>query len=507
MSTLVAWLGNTDLRAAAGGHEEGPGPILSAVRSDQYTSIYLLSNHDVDQGERFVAWLRHEFAGKITKQQVALSSPTAFAEIYVAAKQALELVSKEHPGHPPVVHLSPGTSAMAAVWILLVKTRYPARLIESSREQGVRDVSIPFELAAEFAPHGQTKEDAALMRLVEAAPPESAEISAIVHRCPVMTKTVALAWRMAQRDVPVLVLGESGTGKELFARAMHHSSARRHGPFVAVNCGAIPPDLVDAELFGHEKGAFTGAGAARAGYFEAAQGGTLFLDEVGELPLPSQVRLLRALQQKEITRVGATRPIQTNIRIIAATNRILAEEVREGRFREDLFHRLAVGVLMLPPLREREGDISLLIESLLDTINKEAASQAGHAPKTLSVAGRKRLLQHSWPGNVRELHNTLTRASIWADSDVITEQDIVDALALSVGGAKDAILGRPLEQGVSLPDILKEVAFHYLQRALEEAGGNKSDAARLLGLGSHQTLSNWLEKYGAGRGTTRPISS
>lgn len=502
MTTLIAWIGNTDLRAATSAQEEGPGPILSAIRNDHYELVYLLSNHAASAGERFVAWLKLEFGGKVTIQQTPLSSPTAFAEIYLAAKQALDAVTKDGTGLAPVVHLSPGTSAMAAVWILLVKTRYQARLIESSREQGVREVNIPFELAAEFSPPKYTSEDAALIRLAEAAPPESAEFSAIVHRCPAMTKTVALAHRMAQHDVPVLVLGESGTGKELFARAMHHASSRHLGPFVAVNCGAIPLDLVDAELFGHEKGAFTGAGSTRAGYFESAQGGTLFLDEIGELPLSSQVRLLRALQQKEVTRVGATRPIRTNVRIIAATNRILANEVRSGRFREDLFHRLAVGVLMLPPLREREGDISLLIDSLLGAINAEAATHSGHTPKKLSVAGRKRLLQHNWPGNVRELHNTLTRASIWADGDLILEQDIVDTLALSIGDAKDAILGRPLEHGLSLPDLIGEVASHYLTRALDVTNGNKSDAARILGLGSHQTLSNWLEKYGVGRGTS-----
>ena len=195
---------------------------------------------------------------------------------------------------------------MAAIWLLLAKTRYPARLIESSREHGVKEVSIPFELSAEFAPVASKQADEALARLMMGMSPESPAFTAIVHRCAAMKRTVAMAHRLAVRDVPVLIQGESGTGKELFARAIHQASARNGKPFVAVNCGAIPHELVEAELFGHERGAFTGATAARAGYFESADGGTLFLDEVGELPLASQVRLLRVLQEREVTRVGAT---------------------------------------------------------------------------------------------------------------------------------------------------------------------------------------------------------
>lgn len=307
-----------------------------------------------------------------------------------------------------------------------------------------------------------------------------------------------MAHKSALRDVPVLIQGESGTGKELFARAIHQASSRNGKPFVAVNCGAIPQELVDAELFGHEKGAFTGATAARAGYFEAADGGTLFLDEIGELPLASQVRLLRVLQEREVTRIGATKAKAIDVRIIAATNRVLPEEIRVGRFREDLFHRIAVGVLLLPPLREREGDITLLIDSMLAAINTEAASQPGYKHKKLDVTARNLLFQHSWPGNVRELHNTLLRASIWAAGDKITAEDVAASLAVTVPPKAETVLGRPLDQSISLPEIIGNVARHYLERAMAQAHGNKSEAARLLGLGSYQTLSNWLQKYGVG---------
>jgi transcriptional regulator with PAS, ATPase and Fis domain len=304
-----------------------------------------------------------------------------------------------------------------------------------------------------------------------------------------------MAHRLALREVPVLIQGESGTGKELFARAIHQASSRNSKPFVAVNCGAIPPELVDAELFGHEKGAFTGAATARAGYFESADGGTLFLDEIGELPLASQVRLLRVLQEREVTRVGASAPKSINIRVIAATNRLLPEEIRGGRFREDLFHRLAVGVLQLPPLRHREGDLTLLIDSLLAGINADATSQPGYKHKKLDVSARNLLFKHHWPGNVRELHNALLRASIWASGEKITSDDIAESLAVTVTPAVDTVLGRPLNDPISLPDLLSTVSRHYLQRAMTQTHGNKTEAARLLGLGSYQTLSNWLQKY------------
>jgi transcriptional regulator with PAS, ATPase and Fis domain len=387
---------------------------------------------------------------------------------------------------------------MAAIWLLLAKTRYPARLIETSKEHGVKEVVIPFDLAAEFIPSATRKADDALTRLMQGLPPDSPAFTAIIHRCAAMKRTVAMAHRLALRDVPVLIQGESGTGKELFARAIHQASARRGRPFVAVNCGAIPLELVDAELFGHEKGAFTGATAARAGYFESADGGTLFLDEIGELPLASQVRLLRVLQEREVTRVGSTRPKAIDVRIVAATNRVLPEEIQAGRFREDLFHRLAVGVLILPPLREREGDITLLIDSMLVAINAEAATQPGYSHKNLDVSARNILLRHSWPGNVRELHNTLLRASIWATGDRITADDVASSLAVTVPAKGEAVLGRPLDQAISLPDLIGVVARHYLERAMAMTHGNKSEAARLLGLGSYQTLSNWLQKYGSG---------
>lgn len=496
MSILLAWLGNADLRASESADSSEQGPILSAIKAFAFESVHLLSDHGTQKTRAYAKWLGQQGGLPVTPHQVKLTSPTSFEEIFHAAVGVIEAIKRASQSSPLTFHLSPGTPAMAAIWLLLAKTRYPATLIESSREQGAKEVSIPFELSAEFSPVVDKDADEALTRLMQGMPPESPAFTAIVHRCAAMKRIVAMAHRLALRDVPVLIQGESGTGKELFARAIHQASPRSSRPFVAVNCGAIPQELVDSELFGHEKGAFTGAVGTRLGYFEAADGGTLFLDEIGELPLASQVRLLRVLQEHEVTRVGATKARPVDVRVIAATNRVLPDEIRASRFREDLFHRLAVGVLLLPPLRQREGDLNILIDSMLTSINAEASSQPGYKHKKLDVSARNLLIQHSWPGNVRELHNVLLRASIWAVGGKITAQDVAESLAVTLAPKAETVLGLPLDQAILLPDIIGSVARHYLERAMAQTHGNKSEAARLLGLGSYQTLSNWLQKYG-----------
>ena len=253
--------------------------------------------------------------------------------------------------------------------------------------------------------------------------------------------------------------------------------------------------MVESELFGYEKGAFTGANEKKVGFFEAADKGTLFLDEIGELSRPAQVKLLRAIQEGEINRVGSTRPIRIDARVISATNRNLIEEVSADRFRSDLFWRLAVAVIYLPPVRERAGDLNLLLDGLLSQINNELSNDPGYAHKNLSSSARNLLLSHPWPGNVREMKNTLTRAAIWSNGQNVGIDDIREAL-FSIRTNNDAdVLNKPFAEGFNISEILSEVARHYLERALNEARGNKTRAAKLLGLQSYQTLSNWLEKY------------
>lgn len=394
-------------------------------------------------------------------------------------------------------HLSPGTPAMAAVWIILAKTQFPATLIESSKEHGMRIVDFPFDISAEYLPGKLREQDARLEQLSASLPPLAPAFVDIIHRCEPMQRLLLKARKAARRTVPVLIEGESGTGKELLARAMHQAGPRQGGPFVAVNCGAIPAELVESELFGHVKGAFTGGDRARTGYFEAANTGTLFLDEIGELPLSAQVKVLRVLQENEVVRLGDTKPVSLDIRVMAATNRDLLAEVRADRFRADLFYRLAVAVLKLPALRHRPGDLSLLMDRLLEQVNTESSEEPGYQPRSLAPSARSLLLAHSWPGNVRELMNTLRRAAIWSEEPTIQAEDIHEALLPEVEThTEEDILNRPLDKSLDITGLMAQVARHYLDRALEESGGNLTKAAQMLGLGSYQTLKNWMKRYG-----------
>jgi DNA-binding NtrC family response regulator len=208
------------------------------------------------------------------------------------------------------------------------------------------------------------------------------------------------------------------------------------------------------------------------------------------------VKLLRAVQEGEIVRLGATKPMKVDTRIVAATNRSLVDEIAEGRFREDLFYRFAVAVLKIPPLRDRTGDLSFLVDHLMEQVNREAASEPGYREKKLSAGAKNLVLGHSWPGNVRELLNTLRRAAIWSDAATISVEDVREALLPTVSSRRPDVLGRPLGAGLNLPALLQEVASSYLRRALDEASGNKTKAAELVGLPSYQTLTNWLKRYG-----------
>ncbi|MFH1743173.1 MAG: sigma-54 dependent transcriptional regulator [bacterium] len=495
-NVLIAWIGQTDLNASEGKDDVGDGPVAQAVIARQFQEVTLLCNYPSKEGNRYRKWLSERTTAVISVQYVSLSKPTDFGAIYEHAVNAIQDILGQEREVSFTFHLSPGTPAMAAVWIILSKTRFPAELIESSRKHGVETASVPFDISADYIPDLLRKPDEELIRLSQGLPPEAPEFESIIHQCAPMKRLIAKARKAAPRNVPVLIMGESGTGKELLARAIHKASPRRDNRFVAVNCGAIPVQLVESHLFGHEKGAFTGAIQARKGFIEEASGGTLFLDEIGELPLDAQVRLLRALQESCVVRVGAVKEIAVDIRIIAATNKDLMKEMSGGRFREDLFHRLAVAILHIPPLRERQGDLSKMTEHLLEQVNKEGEAQPGFEHKTLSASARTLLINHVWPGNIRELLNTLQRAAIWSSGPTISETDIRDAILPLPSGMQAGVLDRPLGNGLDIRNLVNEVAGHYLQRAMKEAGGNKTKAAQLVGLPSYQTFTNWLKRYG-----------
>ena len=313
----------------------------------------------------------------------------------------------------------------------------------------------------------------------------------ILGESEVLKRAVGETQRVAQTEATVLLLGESGTGKELFARAVHYLSPRRNHPFVAINCAAIPETLIENELFGHERGAFTGASDRRQGKFELATGGTVFLDEIGELPVGVQGKLLRAIEEKVVDRIGGRAPVAVDVRVVAATNKDLKAAVDNGQFRGDLFFRLAVFPVEIPPLRERGDDITLLAEHFASEIGRELRGREAQLSHEAVVAVK----QHPWPGNVRELKNAIERACIISDSLVLQPSD------LGIGPT-DAADSETLDQ-LDLSGTLSEAGHRALRlverkkirNSLEANAGNKSKTAEDLGI-SYKTLLNKLKEYG-----------
>lgn len=303
----------------------------------------------------------------------------------------------------------------------------------------------------------------------------------IIGSSPAMKQVFELMSKVLDNDITVLIEGESGTGKELVARAIHYNGSRRKGPFIAIDCGAIPENLLESELFGYEKGAFTGAVASKPGKIELANGGTLFLDEISNLKPDLQSKLLRILEEKKIYRLGGVKPIEVDVRIIAATNVDLEEMVKAGKFREDLFYRINVFKIKLPPLRERKEDIPLLVQHFV----KLYARSFSKSVKGVTPAAMQRLLSYDWPGNVRELENLIQRAVILCDGDYIDE----DALQIPTRSRQMGLAGK------SLDEIEKEAILETLKMT----GGNISQAARILGI-TRKTLRMKMDKYGISRG-------
>jgi len=364
-------------------------------------------------------------------------------------------------------------------------------------EKGAYDyLPKPFDLKELIAVVGRA--------LAEPRGPRRAEVDEagtdsipLVGRSPAMQDIYRMLARLMQTDLTVMISGESGTGKELVARALHDYGKRRKGPFVAVNMAAIPRDLIESELFGHERGSFTGAQARSAGRFEQAEGGTLFLDEIGDMPMEAQTRLLRVLQQGEYTTVGGRTPIRTDVRIIAATNKDLRQLIRQGLFREDLFFRLNVVPIRLPPLRERADDIPDLVRHFLASAERE-----GLPAKTLEPSAVEAMQRYRWPGNVRELENLLRRLTALYPQERITaaivENEIgpmadidtaPEAAADDIGGSMERHLARYFgEYGEGLPPpglyqrVLREVELPLISAALGATRGNQIKAAELLGL-------------------------
>lgn len=313
----------------------------------------------------------------------------------------------------------------------------------------------------------------------------------IIGSSPVMKKVSEDVNKVAPTDATVLLLGESGTGKELFARAIHSLSKRSKGPFVAINCAAIPETLIENELFGHEKGSYTGAISRQLGKFELAQGGTIFLDEIGELSKDVQGKVLRVLQEKTIERIGGTSTIKVDVRILCASNQDLKRAVEEGRFREDLFYRINIFPITIPPLRNRTSDIPLLVEHFLSKYSKEF----GKKKPRVHPEAMKKMLTYHWPGNVRELENTIERAVILSMSDTIMPEDIFIGESKEYKYSPLDIFNLPDDLQEATQIILKEVETYKIEKALLETEKNIEEAAKKLNI-STKTLREKIKKYG-----------
>lgn len=488
---LVSWIGKTDIKQA--GSAEQPGPLENILKQCAYDKTYILHNQSTGEVEKYLSILNKCTDTLIIEKQIELNDPTDFEDIYHIVDPLLSKIMEEHKGGDITLQITSGTPSMTAVSILLGKAKFDTKFIKSTEENGVQEPIIPFEIMADYVPSKKERTNE-LTNLFAGEAPDTAAFTDIVTQSPEMEVLKQKAAIIAQRDLPVLIYGETGTGKELFANAIHNASGRSDKKMLVLNCGAIAKELINSTLFGHEKGAFTGAVSAQPGYFEQANGSTLFLDEFGELPLDSQVHLLRVLQDGKFSRVGSTKELTSDVRIIAATNKDLVKEISKGNFREDLFYRVAIGVLQLPPISQRSGDLTLLANTLLGKINEKAGANTDQKHKHFSASAIKFITNYHWPGNVRELNATILRATLWQQGEVISEKDVSEALILKED-TKDSIFDRDISQGIDINDIFSEIARHYISKAMNLCNENKTKAANMLGLKNYQTLNNWIEKY------------
>jgi two-component system response regulator PilR (NtrC family) len=387
--------------------------------------------------------------------------------------------------------------------ILLTAHSSVENAIEAMKLGAYDFVAKPFDSAELVALVGKALEKQAIVVENERLRARVAELgeSPVVGKSPAMQKALELVQRIAATRTTVLITGESGTGKERIARAIHAGSERSSGPFLVVNCGALPEALMESELFGHEKGAFTGASSRRSGLFREADGGTILLDEIGELPLGLQVKLLRVLQERAVRPVGATQETRIDVRVLAATNRNVEAAVESAQFRQDLYYRLNVIRIHLPALRERREDVPVLAERFIQRFAREMGKEVlGFTPDALRA-----LQAYDFPGNVRELENVIERGVALAGSRVIGLGDLPQEVSGSAGAPAAALLDLP-DGGVQLDDVMNEVERRFLLAALERSGGVRKAAARLLGI-TFRSLRYRLRKHDLGGPDDEPESA
>ncbi len=518
---VLQWVGHSDLRAMAASlpavqrdeimeklkgelpREGDLGPTKTLLSTQTFDEIRLLSNYAANWNKEYLSWL----GVKAKLVPVGLKKPTDYASIFEIANRELESLksSKTWAETDLCLHLSPGTPAMTAVWLLLGKTRFPATFYETyDGNSWVTDV--PFDLI-DVIPEVLRFPDAHLQHLAAQAPFEIEGFEDIAGESRAIRDAVGRAKRAAIRNVSVLLVGESGTGKEMFAQAIHKASNRRDKPMRSVNCAALAKSLLESELFGHVKGAFTGADTERKGLFEVVDGGTVFLDEIGECDLEIQAKLLRVLQPvtgegpsvRYIQRLGDNKDRRVDVRIIAATNKDLFAAIHKGEFREDLYYRLAGISISLPPLRDRKTDIPKIAERFLGLLNDQfEADQPGYEHKSLSASAISFVKTQPWQGNVRQLYNALMQAAVLTDGKIIGRKELAASIAEmpAPSNGTSSVLDRPLGDEFDLEEHLNDIHRRYLRRAMEESRGVKAKAARLLGMKNYQTLDAQLKRLG-----------
>ena len=499
---LISWIGEADKKAPSGAGSRELGPIAGALLHGnvRYDRVCLLNNFDHESGLTFCKWLEEKCrysSDTVDLQKIDLVSPIDYDEIYREVCKHLSGLGLPREDVELTYHLSPGTPAMATIWVMLSRTRFPAGLIQTTKKpkDAVFSVNPTFDLAGDFFNEYLTRSSARINEISANADKPEAGFEGVIFNSPGMKKQIKKAQLIAAYEVPVLILGETGTGKEKFAQAIHTLSSRSAKELVPVNCGAIATELANSELFGHKKGSFTGADKDKEGFFQAANGSTLFLDEIGDLPLDTQVRLLRALQSGEITPVGSTKSIKVDVRVVAATHKNLENEVLEGRFREDLYYRLAVGKLLLPPLRERGEDIDFLVDHFLEKINSVGKGKPEAISKTITPEARKFLREFTWPGNIRQLYNVLQSSAIWSRDSKIEVDDVREELAVLVS-AKPKKTNLNIGTGIQLNSYLNEIRVEAISQALTLSGGHIQKASNLLGIQNYQTLTRLMKTLG-----------
>jgi len=489
---LITFVGNRDPyveEAFDGLHSDGP--ILTLLKDHQYHGIHLLSNRTtLLQTQQIMREIRvRQSWVQLQEHFLELSDPTSYGELIpLIWNKTVEIQEKYSPEIYFDIATSSGTPQMHATWVLLhLSKRIRGRLLRITPpkflkhgEQAVSVITGLMEKLEGIPAPFQVPDECALLRARNRSLQETldgvrgyAEFDHIIGFAGTLREVLESVRRIASESFPVLINGESGTGKELIARALHQASTRAAGPFITVNCGGIPDGMVESILFGHKKGAFTGAVKDNLGRIAEADGGTLFLDEIGDIPLSQQVKLLRFLQEGEVDVLGGAKK-QVDVRVVAATHRDLAAGVSAGHFREDLFYRLTFP-LHLPPLRDRRQDIPAFVEYFLQRRNEGRSNT-----KRISAAALLLLQNAPWPGNVRELENIITRMYFGTNGSVITPESIpADYCSVADGDRNHVVIPTG---GIELRQVLADLEKAYFKEALQRSDNNKAQAARLLGL-------------------------